>query len=142
MSLVNFEPATRRASNNIWDTDSHLSRSTSVRFYPHDLIRLNRLLTIDPELLEQQDVDLSPELQDAPLDLEDQATAAAHQAKQHYRFWLLPYLWVGLHFDRLTLLALFDRLVCWLTGEVTEVYPPKNGHWSLTLDQELFPIGH
>uniref|UniRef100_A0A8K9UJM6 Pecanex-like protein n=1 Tax=Oncorhynchus mykiss TaxID=8022 RepID=A0A8K9UJM6_ONCMY len=114
MSLVNFEPATRRASNNIWDTDSHLSRSTSVRFYPHDLvsdhrIRLNRLLTIDPELLEQQDVDLSPELQDAPLDLEDQATAAAHQAKQHYRFWLLPYLWVGLHFDRLTLLALFDR---------------------------------
>uniref|UniRef100_A0A8K9XKX4 Pecanex-like protein n=1 Tax=Oncorhynchus mykiss TaxID=8022 RepID=A0A8K9XKX4_ONCMY len=72
-------------------------------------IRLNRLLTIDPELLEQQDVDLSPELQDAPLDLEDQATAAAHQAKQHYRFWLLPYLWVGLHFDRLTLLALFDR---------------------------------
>nr|XP_029544486.1 pecanex-like protein 1 [Oncorhynchus nerka] len=37
MSLVNFEPATRRASNNIWDTDSHLSRSTSVRFYPHDL---------------------------------------------------------------------------------------------------------
>uniref|UniRef100_A0A4W5K5A4 Pecanex-like protein n=1 Tax=Hucho hucho TaxID=62062 RepID=A0A4W5K5A4_9TELE len=114
MSLVNFEPATRRASNNIWDTDSHLSRSTSVRFYPHDLvsdrhIRLNRLLTIDPELLEQQDVDLSPELQDAPLDLEDPATAAAHQAKQHYRFWLLPYLWVGLHFDRLTLLALFDR---------------------------------
>ena len=96
-------------------------------------IRLNRLLTIDPELLEQQDVDLSPELQDAPLDLEDQATAAAHQAKQHYRFWLLPYLWVGLHFDRLTLLALFDRLVCWLTGEVTEVYPPpKNGQWSLT----------
>uniref|UniRef100_A0AAZ3PKR2 Pecanex-like protein n=1 Tax=Oncorhynchus tshawytscha TaxID=74940 RepID=A0AAZ3PKR2_ONCTS len=72
-------------------------------------IRLNRLLTIDPELLEQQDVDLSPELQDAPLDLEDQATATAHQAKQHYRFWLLPYLWVGLHFDRLTLLALFDR---------------------------------
>ncbi|XP_029586819.1 pecanex-like protein 1 [Salmo trutta] len=109
MSLVNFEPATRRASNNIWDTDPHLSRSTSVRFYPHDLIRLNHLLTIDPELLEQQDVDLSPELQDAPLDLEDPATAAAHQAKQHYRFWLLPYLWVGLHFDRLTLLALFDR---------------------------------
>nr|XP_046165605.1 LOW QUALITY PROTEIN: pecanex-like protein 1 [Oncorhynchus gorbuscha] len=109
MSLVNFEPATRRASNNIWDTDSHLSRSTSVRFYPHDLIRLNRLLTVDPELLDQQDVDLSPELQDAPLDLEDQATATARQAKQHYRFWLLPYLWVGLHFDRLTLLALFDR---------------------------------
>ncbi|XP_069567654.1 pecanex-like protein 1 isoform X3 [Brachyistius frenatus] len=113
MSLVNFEPATRRASNNIWDTDSHLSSSTSVRFYPHDLIslpqiRLNRLLTMDPELLEQQDGDLSPELQDAPLGQEDAATAAG-KAKQYYRLWLLPYLWVGLHFDRLTLLALFDR---------------------------------
>ncbi|KAG5857857.1 hypothetical protein ANANG_G00023850 [Anguilla anguilla] len=107
MSLVNFEPATRRASNNIWDTDSHLSSSTSVRFYPHDLlslpqIRLNRLLTMDPELLEQQDGDLSPELPEDP-------ASAAHKAKQYYRLWLLPYLWVGLHFDRLTLLALFDR---------------------------------
>ncbi|XP_029937985.1 pecanex-like protein 1 isoform X1 [Myripristis murdjan] len=122
MSLVNFEPATRRASNNIWDTDSHLSSSTSVRFYPHDLenrltlgqlslpqIRLNRLLTMDPELLEQQDGDLSPELQDAPLGQDDHAAAAAGKARQYYRFWLLPYLWVGLHFDRLTLLALFDR---------------------------------
>ncbi|XP_031703144.1 pecanex-like protein 1 isoform X3 [Anarrhichthys ocellatus] len=115
MSLVNFEPATRRASNNIWDTDSHLSSSTSVRFYPHDLIslpqiRLNRLLTMDPELLEQQDGDLSPELQDAPLGQEDPAaTAAAGKARQYYRLWLLPFLWVGLHFDRLTLLALFDR---------------------------------
>ncbi|XP_071354900.1 pecanex-like protein 1 isoform X4 [Trachinotus anak] len=115
MSLVNFEPATRRASNNVWDTDSHLSSSTSVRFYPHDLIslpqiRLNRLLTMDPELLEQQDGDLSPELQDAPLAQEDPvATSAADKARQYYRLWLLPYLWVGLHFDRLTLLALFDR---------------------------------
>ncbi|TNN46506.1 Pecanex-like protein 1 [Liparis tanakae] len=137
VSLVNFEPATRRASNNIWDTDSHLSSSTSVRFYPHDLvstqqvlvkkrrkpfflltvrqislpqIRLNRLLTMDPELLEQQDGDLSPELQDAPLGPEDPAaTATAGKTRQYYRLWLLPFLWVGLHFDRLTLLALFDR---------------------------------
>ncbi|XP_062296072.1 pecanex-like protein 1 isoform X3 [Scomber scombrus] len=115
MSLVNFEPATRRASNNVWDTDSHLSSSTSVRFYPHDLlslpqIRLNRLLTMDPELLEQQDGDLSPELQDAPPGQEDPAaTTAVGKARQYYRLWLLPYLWVGLHFDRLTLLALFDR---------------------------------
>ncbi|KAF7201261.1 pecanex-like protein 1 isoform X1 [Nothobranchius furzeri] len=110
MSLVNFEPATRRASNNLWDTDSHLSSSTSVRFYPHDLIRLNRLLTMDPELLEQQDGDLSPELQDAPQGQETSAVSAtANKAKQYYRLWLLPYLWVGLHFDRLTLLALFDR---------------------------------
>ncbi|XP_038130820.1 pecanex-like protein 1 [Cyprinodon tularosa] len=110
MSLVNFEPATRRASNNMWETDSHLSSSTSVRFYPHDLIRLNRLLTMDPELLEQQDGDLSPELQDAPLGQENAAPSApAGKAKQYYRLWLLPYLWVGLHFDRLTLLALFDR---------------------------------
>uniref|UniRef100_A0AAY5KPW7 Pecanex-like protein n=1 Tax=Esox lucius TaxID=8010 RepID=A0AAY5KPW7_ESOLU len=72
-------------------------------------IRLNRLLTMDPELLEQQDGDLSPELQDPPLGQEDPATAATRKAKQYYRFWLLPYLWVGLHFDRLTLLALFDR---------------------------------
>uniref|UniRef100_A0A3P8VGP3 Pecanex-like protein n=1 Tax=Cynoglossus semilaevis TaxID=244447 RepID=A0A3P8VGP3_CYNSE len=118
MSLVNFEPATRRASNNVWDTDSHLSSSTSVRFYPHDLvmshslpqIRLNRLLTMDPELLEQQDGDLSPELQDAPLAQDDPvAASAADKARQYYRLWLLPYMWVGLHFDRLTLLALFDR---------------------------------
>uniref|UniRef100_A0A3Q3E0B8 Pecanex-like protein n=1 Tax=Labrus bergylta TaxID=56723 RepID=A0A3Q3E0B8_9LABR len=114
MSLVNFEPATRRASNNV-DTDSHLSSSTSVRFYPHDLIslpqiRLNRLLTMDPELLEQHEGDLSPELQDAPLGHEDPAAAnAAGKARQYYRLWLLPFLWVGLHFDRLTLLALFDR---------------------------------
>uniref|UniRef100_A0A665VTL7 Pecanex-like protein n=1 Tax=Echeneis naucrates TaxID=173247 RepID=A0A665VTL7_ECHNA len=73
-------------------------------------IRLNRLLTIDPELLEQQDGDLSPELQDAPLAQEDPvATSAASKARQYYRLWLLPYMWVGLHFDRLTLLALFDR---------------------------------
>ncbi|XP_062413128.1 pecanex-like protein 1 isoform X3 [Pungitius pungitius] len=115
MSLVNFEPATRRASNNIWDTDSHLSSSTSVRFYPHDLIslpqiRLNRLLTMDSELLEQQDRDLSPELQDAPLGPNDPvAPVAAAKARQYYRLWLLPFMWVGLHFDRLTLLALFDR---------------------------------
>ncbi|KAG7277077.1 hypothetical protein CRUP_031290 [Coryphaenoides rupestris] len=120
MSLVNFEPATRRASNNLWDTDSHLSSSTSVRFFPHDLIRLNRLLTMDPELLEPHEGDLSPDLQDAPppppsASLDDPAAtparpptaaAAAAKAKQYYRFWLLPYLWVGLHFDRLTLLAL------------------------------------
>ncbi|XP_066534602.1 pecanex-like protein 1 isoform X2 [Hoplias malabaricus] len=113
MSLVNFEPATRRASNNIWDTDSHLSSSTSVRFYPHDLIRLNRLLSMDPELLEQQDADVSPDLQEAPHGPQDTAHTHAHpnvhKAKQYYRLWLLPYLWIGLHFDRLTLLALFDR---------------------------------
>lgn len=73
-------------------------------------IRANRLLTMDRELLEQQDGDLSPELQDAPLGQEDSATAsAAGKARQYYRLWLLPFLWVGLHFDRLTLLALFDR---------------------------------
>ncbi|XP_009305775.1 pecanex-like protein 1 isoform X6 [Danio rerio] len=115
MSLVNFEPATRRASNNLWETDSHLSSSTSVRFYPHDLMRLNRLLSMDPELLEQHDVDGSPDLQEAPHGTQDSTHnhphthALAHKTKQYYRFWLLPYLWVGLHFDRLTLLALFDR---------------------------------
>uniref|UniRef100_A0A8C5DUY8 Pecanex-like protein n=1 Tax=Gouania willdenowi TaxID=441366 RepID=A0A8C5DUY8_GOUWI len=82
----------------------------SVRWLSLPQIRLNRLLTMDPELLEQQDGDLSPELQDAPLGQEDPAaSAAAGKAKQYYRLWLLPYLWVGLHFDRLTLLALFDR---------------------------------
>ncbi|XP_061156346.1 pecanex-like protein 1 isoform X2 [Syngnathus typhle] len=109
MSLVNFEPATRRASNNIWDTDSHLSSSTSVRFFPHDLIRLNRLLTMDPELLEQQDGDLSPDLHIVTLGPDEPVRAPVPKAKQYYRLWLMPYLWVGLHFDRLTLLALFDR---------------------------------
>eukprot|EP00079_Xenopus_tropicalis_P029210 XP_012824455.1 PREDICTED: pecanex-like protein 1 isoform X6 [Xenopus tropicalis] len=105
MSLVNFEPAARRTSNNLCDTDSHVSSSTSVRFYPHDLIRLNRLLTIDTDLLEQQDIDLSPDLQDQMQPQEQ----AAQKVKHYYRFWILPKLWVGINFDRLTLLALFDR---------------------------------
>ncbi|CAH2328090.1 pecanex 1 isoform X3 [Pelobates cultripes] len=105
MSLVNFEPAARRTSNNLCDTDSHVSSSTSVRFYPHDLIRLNRLLTIDTDLLEQQDIDLSPDFQDQMQPQEQ----AAHKVKHYYRFWILPQLWVGINFDRLTLLALFDR---------------------------------
>ncbi|XP_064920533.1 pecanex-like protein 1 isoform X20 [Columba livia] len=109
MSLVNFEPAARRASN-ICDTDSHVSSSTSVRFYPHDLlslpqIRLNRLLTMDTDLLEQQDIDLSPDLQDHMQTQEE----AAQKIKQYYRFWILPKLWISINFDRLTLLALFDR---------------------------------
>ncbi|XP_069806435.1 pecanex-like protein 1 isoform X5 [Dendropsophus ebraccatus] len=105
MSLVNFEPAARRTSNNLCDTDSHVSSSTSVRFYPHDLIRLNRLLTIDTDLLEQPDIDLSPDLQDQMQPQEQ----ASHKVKHYYRFWVLPNLWVGINFDRLTLLALFDR---------------------------------
>uniref|UniRef100_A0A8C6V2B6 Pecanex-like protein n=1 Tax=Neogobius melanostomus TaxID=47308 RepID=A0A8C6V2B6_9GOBI len=78
---------------------------------PVSHIRLNRLLTMDPELLEQQD--MSPELQDAPLgqDSSSGSAAAAGKQRQYYRLWLLPYLWVGLDFDRLTLLALFDREV-------------------------------
>uniref|UniRef100_A0A8C4ZHS8 Pecanex-like protein n=1 Tax=Gadus morhua TaxID=8049 RepID=A0A8C4ZHS8_GADMO len=83
-------------------------------------IRLNQLLAMDPERLDPHgDGDLSPDLQDAPpppAGLDDPAAtpgtaaaAAAAKVKQYYRFWLLPYLWVGLHFDRLTLLALFDR---------------------------------
>uniref|UniRef100_A0A8D0P367 Pecanex-like protein n=1 Tax=Sus scrofa TaxID=9823 RepID=A0A8D0P367_PIG len=109
MSLVNFEPAARRASN-ICDTDSHVSSSTSVRFYPHDVlslpqIRLNRLLTIDTDLLEQQDIDLSPDLATTYGPTEE----AAQKVKHYYRFWILPQLWIGINFDRLTLLALFDR---------------------------------
>nr|XP_060617632.1 pecanex-like protein 1 isoform X2 [Anolis sagrei ordinatus] len=109
MSLVNFEPVGRRTSN-ICDTDSHVSSSTSVRFYPHDLlslpqIRLNRLLTIDTDLLEHQDIDLSSDLQDHLQPQEE----AAQKVKHYYRFWILPKIWIGINFDRLTLLALFDR---------------------------------
>lgn len=65
---------------------------------------------MDRELLEQHDGDLSPELQDGPLGPDDPTgAAAAGKARHYYRLWLLPFLWVGLHFDRLTLLALFDR---------------------------------
>ncbi|XP_039190147.1 pecanex-like protein 1 isoform X1 [Crotalus tigris] len=109
MSLVNFEPAARRTSN-ICDTDSHVSSSTSVRFYPHDLlslpqIRLNRLLTIDTDLLEHQDMELSPDLQDHLQPQEE----PSQKVKHYYRFWILPKVWIGINFDRLTLLALFDR---------------------------------
>uniref|UniRef100_A0A8B9IJZ5 Pecanex-like protein n=1 Tax=Anser cygnoides TaxID=8845 RepID=A0A8B9IJZ5_ANSCY len=68
-------------------------------------IRLNRLLTIDTDLLEQQDIDLSPDLQDHMQPQEE----AAQKVKQYYRFWILPKLWISINFDRLTLLALFDR---------------------------------
>uniref|UniRef100_A0A8C3RQ87 Pecanex-like protein n=1 Tax=Chelydra serpentina TaxID=8475 RepID=A0A8C3RQ87_CHESE len=68
-------------------------------------IRLNRLLTIDTDLLEHQDIDLSPDLQDRMQSQEE----AAQKVKQYYRFWILPKLWIGINFDRLTLLALFDR---------------------------------
>lgn len=70
---------------------------------------------MDPELLEQHDVDGSPDLQEAPHCTQDSthnhthSHTHPHKTKQYYRLWLLPYLWVGLHFDRLTLLALFDR---------------------------------
>ncbi|TNM95872.1 hypothetical protein fugu_016955 [Takifugu bimaculatus] len=52
----------------------------------------------------------TPDLQDAPLGQDNpSAASAAGKTRQYYRLWLLPFLWVGLHFDRLTLLALFDR---------------------------------
>ncbi|XP_048218319.1 pecanex-like protein 1 isoform X4 [Perognathus longimembris pacificus] len=69
------------------------------------LIRLNRLLTIDTDLLEQQDIDLSPDLAATYGPAEE----AAQKVKHYYRFWILPQLWIGINFDRLTLLALFDR---------------------------------
>uniref|UniRef100_A0A670I8Y5 Pecanex-like protein n=1 Tax=Podarcis muralis TaxID=64176 RepID=A0A670I8Y5_PODMU len=68
-------------------------------------IRLNRLLTIDTDLLEHQDIDLSPDLQDHLQPQEE----AAQKVKHYYRFWILPKIWIGINFDRLTLLALFDR---------------------------------
>uniref|UniRef100_A0A4W3K238 Pecanex-like protein n=1 Tax=Callorhinchus milii TaxID=7868 RepID=A0A4W3K238_CALMI len=67
-------------------------------------IRMNRLLTIDPDLLEQQDADLSPDLQDHMQPQEE-----TQKIKHYYRFWILPKIWIGVNFDRLTLLALFDR---------------------------------
>ncbi|XP_025894372.1 pecanex-like protein 1 isoform X2 [Nothoprocta perdicaria] len=106
----NPTPPTLLIGSPLSDTDSHVSSSTSVRFYPHDLlslpqIRLNRLLTIDTDLLEQQDIDLSPDLQDPMQPPEE----AAQKVKQYYRFWILPKIWISINFDRLTLLALFDR---------------------------------
>ncbi|XP_066487942.1 pecanex-like protein 1 isoform X4 [Tiliqua scincoides] len=106
----NPTPPTLLIGSPLSDTDSHVSSSTSVRFYPHDLlslpqIRLNRLLTIDTDLLEHQDIDLSPDLQDHLQPQEE----AAQKVKHYYRFWILPKIWIGINFDRLTLLALFDR---------------------------------
>uniref|UniRef100_A0A8C3EY55 Pecanex-like protein n=1 Tax=Corvus moneduloides TaxID=1196302 RepID=A0A8C3EY55_CORMO len=57
------------------------------------------------DLLEQQDIDLSPDLQDHMQPQEE----AAQKVKQYYRFWILPKIWISINFDRLTLLALFDR---------------------------------
>lgn len=82
----------------------------TVRQVSPPQIRLNRLLTMDPDLLEQHDGDVSPELQDGPAGQQGPAaSAAAGRVRQYYRLWLLPCLRVGLRFDRLTLLALFDR---------------------------------
>ncbi|PNJ27960.1 PCNX1 isoform 3, partial [Pongo abelii] len=57
------------------------------------------------DLLEQQDIDLSPDLAATYGPTEE----AAQKVKHYYRFWILPQLWIGINFDRLTLLALFDR---------------------------------
>uniref|UniRef100_Q9QYC1-2 Isoform 2 of Pecanex-like protein 1 n=1 Tax=Mus musculus TaxID=10090 RepID=Q9QYC1-2 len=57
------------------------------------------------DLLEQQDIDLSPDLAATYGPTEE----AAQKVKHYYRFWVLPQLWIGINFDRLTLLALFDR---------------------------------
>ncbi|KAM9477182.1 pecanex-like protein 1 isoform 1-T1 [Clarias gariepinus] len=107
VSLVNFEPATRRPSNNVWDTDSHLSSSTSVRSYPHDVMIPNCSLPMDTDL--QEAPRSSHEPTHKHTHTHSRSHTNTHKAKQYYRFSLLPYLWVGLRFDRLTLLALFDR---------------------------------
>uniref|UniRef100_A0A8C0UVL3 Pecanex-like protein n=1 Tax=Cyanistes caeruleus TaxID=156563 RepID=A0A8C0UVL3_CYACU len=80
-------------------------KSANLSFLSLPQIRLNRLLTMDTDLLEQQDIDLSPDLQDHMQPQEE----AAQKVKQYYRFWILPKLWISINFDRLTLLALFDR---------------------------------
>uniref|UniRef100_A0ACB8G3X7 Pecanex-like protein 1 n=1 Tax=Sphaerodactylus townsendi TaxID=933632 RepID=A0ACB8G3X7_9SAUR len=59
----------------------------------------------DTDLLEHQDIDLSPDLHDHLQPPEE----AAQKVKHYYRFWILPKIWIGINFDRLTLLALFDR---------------------------------
>uniref|UniRef100_A0A671SJ92 Pecanex-like protein n=1 Tax=Sinocyclocheilus anshuiensis TaxID=1608454 RepID=A0A671SJ92_9TELE len=92
-----------------------LSVTLFVTPFSFPQMRLNRLLSMDPELLEQHDVNGSPDLQEAPHCTQDSthnhthSHTHPHKTKQYYRLWLLPYLWVRLHFDRLTLLALFDR---------------------------------
>uniref|UniRef100_A0A2K5R7T8 Pecanex-like protein n=1 Tax=Cebus imitator TaxID=2715852 RepID=A0A2K5R7T8_CEBIM len=95
MSLVNFEPAARRASN-----ICHIRNMCTFICLPCLI-----LLTIDTDLLEQQDIDLSPDLAATYGPTEE----AAQKVKHYYRFWILPQLWIGINFDRLTLLALFDR---------------------------------
>uniref|UniRef100_A0A673KNF1 Pecanex-like protein n=1 Tax=Sinocyclocheilus rhinocerous TaxID=307959 RepID=A0A673KNF1_9TELE len=95
------------------DFGIHLTYSVRLCIFSFPQMRLNRLLSMDPELLEQHDVDGSPDLQEAPHCTQDSthnhSHTHPHKTKQYYRLWLLPYLWVRLHFDRLTLLALFDR---------------------------------
>lgn len=50
-------------------------------------------------------MDLSPDLQDHLQPQEE----PSQKVKHYYRFWILPKVWIGINFDRLTLLALFDR---------------------------------
>ncbi|KAM7156421.1 pecanex-like protein 1 isoform 8-T8 [Molossus nigricans] len=104
--------ATDRKLFRLVSNDSFISIQPSLSSCGQDLprdcsdkIRLNRLLTIDTDLLEQQDIDLSPDLAATYGPTED----AAQKVKHYYRFWILPQLWIGINFDRLTLLALFDR---------------------------------
>ncbi|XP_058423230.1 pecanex-like protein 1 isoform X10 [Diceros bicornis minor] len=104
--------ATDRKLFRLVSNDSFISIQPSLSSCGQDLprdfsdkIRLNRLLTIDTDLLEQQDIDLSPDLAATYGPTEE----AAQKVKHYYRFWILPQLWIGINFDRLTLLALFDR---------------------------------
>uniref|UniRef100_A0A8C4XT30 Pecanex-like protein n=1 Tax=Falco tinnunculus TaxID=100819 RepID=A0A8C4XT30_FALTI len=97
-TLLIGSPLRKTAENRGWGKDEETKLSLPQ-------IRLNRLLTMDTDLLEQQDIDLSPDLQDHMQPQEE----AAQKVKQYYRFWILPKLWISINFDRLTLLALFDR---------------------------------
>ncbi|XP_048475671.1 pecanex-like protein 3 isoform X5 [Rhincodon typus] len=88
-------------SNNAWDHQSHSSSFTSADA-PEGMPPLS-LLQPRPVVLQGMQESLH-ESQENTLMIEEKS-----RNKQYYKFWLLPWKWMRIRYDRLALLALLDR---------------------------------
>ncbi|XP_041035820.1 pecanex-like protein 3 isoform X2 [Carcharodon carcharias] len=114
---VGQQMSLEHVSNNAWDHQSHSSSFTSADV-PEGMPALS-LLQPRPVVLQGMQVRRVP-LEIPELDFLDQESLHESQEntlmieektrnKQYYKFWLLPWKWMRIRYDRLALLALLDR---------------------------------
>ncbi|XP_059497647.1 pecanex-like protein 3 isoform X2 [Stegostoma tigrinum] len=98
-------------SNNAWDHQSHSSSFTSADA-PEGMPPLS-LLQPRPVVLQGMQVRNVPlEIPEESLHESQENTLMIEEKnrnKQYYKFWLLPWKWIRIRYDRLALLALLDR---------------------------------